>query len=203
MENSWEHYKKIYRSVSAPDETVNSSWESLSNRLPQQDRYYMPSYAQFGFAFLGVIILLAAGIIGASAQAKPGDTLYSIKEFTNTVNSKVFRKTNTAAEKPNNPVIKKPKATPAPTKAPTATPTIAPEVKGARTETKIQQKIQEKKVLPPQTGQAIRNNNGNSNSNKNGVKHENQGNNSQNGQNKPRNESAEVNSNKQNNSEKK
>ena len=199
----WEQYKKIYKRITLSEQAINESWHKLSQRLPAQEKIIPQNIARLGFAFLGLVVLLAVGLAGVSQQAKPGDPLYSVKQITDTVTSKIFQDLDTTTEKTITPVIKKPNPTVSPTSTPSPTPTAAPEAKGEQTKAEIQQKIQENKLLPPQTGQAMKNNAVNGNANRNEIKHENQGNNSGNDQDKPKNENAEKKGNSQGNPNKK
>lgn len=133
MKERWEDYKKIYRSIQVPRESVDTQWETLLPRLPEQQKHPYAYYVRYGALFTGIVLLLSIGIVGASQKAQPGEALYSIKQLTNDLGINNATKPETKIEKKQAPLIKKP--------TPTITPTSIPQPTAASS-VRIEQDVQ-------------------------------------------------------------
>lgn len=71
-------YKTVYLEIETPTHLAERGFDDLKFRLTEQDKPGFNVY-RYGFIFASLLVLITAGTVGASQNAKEGDFLYPVR----------------------------------------------------------------------------------------------------------------------------
>lgn len=88
--------KKVYLNIKLSDQEIDKSWQDLKTKIDYTPK--MP-YFRYGAAFLTLMILFLAGLVGLAQAAGPATPLFPVKVLSDKITGKVLNKPEIPVEK--------------------------------------------------------------------------------------------------------